>query len=110
MNEEQFQVLKESLEKKMEQLFHLKFNNRDRMGGLELAMEITGYKESSIYKKVELKEIPFYKQKRKLRFSEKALIAYMQEKELGGRLANSEEKEIHLQPRRRGGQYVIGRN
>lgn len=49
----------------------------NEFGGIELAVDITGYSKSSIYTLVSKREIPFYKKNGKLWFSEKELTDWL---------------------------------
>lgn len=48
----------------------------DRVGGVELAMEVTGYEKATVYKKIK-RGMPHTKDGSKLFFSEKALREWM---------------------------------
>ena len=54
-------------------------NRGNRVGGTELAMEVTGYKRSTIYAMVNNGTIPVHKdqKRRKLVFKEKDLLLWM---------------------------------
>jgi predicted DNA-binding transcriptional regulator AlpA len=51
-------------------------SNGDRVGDIELAMEVTGYKKATIYKKIKV-GMPHKKDGTKIFFSEKALREWM---------------------------------
>jgi hypothetical protein len=51
--------------------------SENEIGGLELAMEITGYSARTIYTKVSLNEIPYLKRGKPLEFSRNQLENWM---------------------------------
>lgn len=51
-------------------------NRGNRVGGIELAMEVTEYKKSTIYALVGRNEIPYSKPRGKLVFKEAELLAW----------------------------------
>lgn len=71
---------------------------RDRIGGIELACEVTGYKANTIYQKVCSRAIPFNKPEGRLVFSENKLRHWMME---GDDTGNRQEVPLVIKKRGR---------
>jgi len=54
-----------------------KASDRDDIGGIELAISLTGFRRSTVYKYVQNGEIPYTKIRGKLLFSRKALASWI---------------------------------
>lgn len=83
------QLIDERLEKFLAKFQSSNQSKPDRIGGIELAVEITGLKPSTIYSKVHTREIPFCKPdgSKQLIFRESELLAWI----AGGRKKTQKE-------------------
>ena len=110
MSEEQVNSIIDSFDKKIEQLFDRHFNKMrgDRIGGMALAIEVTGYKKATIYQRVSEGAMPHLKDKKKLWFSEKALIGYLLGMNKKPKVAYEEKKKHFYGPKKSGGKSLLG--
>lgn len=76
LNANQYKNLFNKLEEIEKMLIRLNIPT-DRIGGVGLASEVTGYKSNTIYAKVNTNDIPFKKMGRRLIFSESQLRDWM---------------------------------
>jgi hypothetical protein len=110
MSEEQVDSIIRSIDKKIEQIFERSFRKMrgDRIGGIDLAMEVTGYKRATIYQRVSEGVLPHSKDKRKLWFSEQALCEYLLSMNKTPKVAYEQKKEQFYSPKKSGRKSLLG--
>lgn len=71
-------------------------NTQDKIGGIELAMQVTGLAKSTVYNLASESRIPHMKRGKKLYFSREELLSWLREGKQKTLSDLKEEMEAHL--------------